>query len=489
MAIHPVILSGGSGTRLWPLSRTTLPKQFIPLDDGRSLFQGAVARARRVAGVSVPPIVVANAEQRFLVAEQLREVGVAKSTILLEPAPRNTAPAVAAAAVHALASDPDAVLLVLASDHLIDGEAGFSAAVAVGLPHARDGAMVLFGIPPTRPDTGFGYIRRGASLPISPNPAAEAVPAGAGMSAAPTAYAVDRFLEKPERAIAEEYLKAGDTYWNSGMFLLSAAEYLAQLDRFVPEMVVAVRAAHAARTEDLDFVRLDAEAFARSPSDSIDYAVIERTDRAVVVAAPFAWSDVGNWHAFWEARPKDAQGNALSGDALVEDTSGCLVHATSRMVAVLGMRDVAIVETADAVFVAPRDRAQDVRRVVARLEAEGRSEKDFHTRVYRPWGWYEGVDAGERFQVKRIMVKPGESLSLQMHHHRAEHWIVVQGTARVSCADKTFLLAENESTYIPLGSTHRLENPGKVPLHLVEVQSGSYLGEDDIVRFEDKYRR
>ena len=468
MSIKPVILSGGSGTRLWPLSRTALPKQFIRFNDRDSLFQQALARASAVSD-GAAPIVVSNADQRFLAAEQLREQRAGGACILLEPAARNTAPAVAAAALQALRSAPDAVLLVMASDHLIDDTAAFGRAVQAGLPHARDGAIVLFGIRPTRPDTGFGYIRRGAPL------------AGG--------YAVKQFLEKPEAAVAEQYLRAGDTYWNSGMFLLSAQGYLDQLGRYRPDILAAVQAAFEARSEDLDFVRLGAEAFAACPSDSIDYAVVERTERAVVIEAGFGWSDVGNWQAFWEAQPKDAQGNATFGDTVLEDAHDNLVYAQSRMVAVLGLRDVAVVETPDAIFVAPKDRAQDVRRIVARLEREGRAEKDFHTRVYRPWGWYEGIDAGERFQVKRIAVNPGESLSLQMHHHRAEHWIVVQGTARVTCADKSFLLAENESTYIPLGSTHRLENPGKVPLYLVEVQSGSYLGEDDIVRFEDKYKR
>lgn len=468
MTIRPVILSGGSGTRLWPLSRTALPKQFIRFGGRASLFEQALARAQAVSD-GAAPIVVSNADQRFLAAEQLRGRGAERACILLEPAARNTAPAVAAAALQALASAPDAVLLVMASDHLIDDVAAFGQAVQAGLPHARQGAIVLFGIRPTRPDTGFGYIRRGAPLPGG--------------------HAVQQFLEKPEAAVAEQYVRAGDTYWNSGMFLLSAQGYLDQLGRFRPDILAAVRAAFDARTEDLDFVRLGAEAFAACPSDSIDYAVIERTERAVVIEAGFGWSDVGNWQAFWEAQPKDAQGNATFGDTMLEDAQDNLVYAQSRMVAVLGLRDVAVVETPDAVFVAPMSRAQDVRRIVARLEREGRAEKDFHTRVYRPWGWYEGVDAGERFQVKRIAVNPGESLSLQMHHHRAEHWIVVQGTARVTCNDKVFLLAENESTYIPLGSTHRLENPGKVLLHLVEVQSGSYLGEDDIVRFEDKYKR
>ena len=302
-------------------------------------------------------------------------------------------------------------------------------------------------------------------------------------------FAVKRFLEKPAAEVAEQYLRAGDTYWNSGMFLLSAQGYLDQLGRYRPDMLAAVQAAFDARSEDLDFVRLGAEAFAACPPDSIDYAVVERTERAVVIEAGFGWSDVGNWQAFWEAQPKDAAGNATFGDTVLDDAHDNLVYAQSRLVAVLGLRDVAVIETPDAVFVAPKARAQDVRRIVARLERDGRAEKDLHTRVYRPWGWYEGIDAGERFQVKRIVVNPGESLSLQMHHHRAEHWIVVQGTARVTCADKVFLLGENESTYIPLGSTHRLENPGKLPLHMVEVQSGAYLGEDDIVRFEDKYKR
>ena len=468
MSIRPVILSGGSGTRLWPLSRTALPKQFIRFGGRDSLFQQALARAR-VVSEGAAPIVVSNTDQRFLAAEQLREQRVERACILLEPAARNTAPAVAAAALQALRTDPEALLLVMPSDHLIDDAAAFAQAVQAGVPHARDGAIVLFGVRPTRPDTGFGYIRRGA-------------PAAGG-------FAVKQFLEKPAAEAAEQYLRAGDTYWNSGMFLLSAQGYLDQLGRYRPDILAAVQAAFEARSEDLDFVRLGDEAFAACPADSIDYAVIERTERAVVIEAGFGWSDVGNWQAFWEAQPKDAAGNATFGDTVLDDAHDNLVYAESRLVAVLGLHDVAVVETADAVFVAPKARAQDVRRIVAQLERDGRAEKDFHTRVYRPWGWYEGIDAGERFQVKRIVVNPGESLSLQMHHHRAEHWIVVQGTARVTCGEKAFLLGENESTYIPLGSTHRLENPGKVPLHLVEVQSGAYLGEDDIVRFEDKYKR
>jgi len=466
----PLILSGGSGTRLWPVSRKNLPKQFLQLAGSETLFQQTIGRTRPLPDVAAP-IVVANEGHRFLAADQLLEAGIADATILLEPEGRNTAPAIALGALAALARDPDAILLVLPADHLIGDAEAFAAAVTQALPLARQGWLVTFGIHPDRAETGFGYIRRGDSLGAE-------------------AYAVAQFVEKPDLATARSYLADGGYDWNSGMFLFGAARYLEEMAEHAPAMLAAVREAHASAAGDLDFVRFDRAAFARIPGDSIDYAVMEKTRRAAMVPMRSAWSDIGSWSALWQSGEKDADGNLCTGDTLAVDTHDCLLRSHDRhLLATVGLRDVIVVTTADATLVAHRDAAQDVRKVVDRLQAAGRSEYELHRLVHRPWGSYDSLEQGPRFQVKRIVVKPGAALSLQKHHHRAEHWVVVSGTAEVTCDDKVFLLQENQSTYIPLGSRHRLRNPGKMPLELIEVQSGSYLGEDDIVRFDDVYGR
>lgn len=469
MKIYPVILSGGSGTRLWPLSRAVLPKQLLPLVTDKTMLQETVLRLHGRPQVMAPLIVCGN-EHRFLVAEQLREIGVAPLGILLEPVGRNTAPAVAAAAHYLQAIDPEAVMLVLPADHVIDNVDAFHAAVEQAAALVGEGALATFGIVPTAPETGYGYIKSGAA-------------AGAH------AFQVERFVEKPDRATAEGFVAAGNYSWNSGMFLFRAGSYLSELAQFQPAIAEAAAAAVSQGYRDLDFCRLNEAAFTACPSDSIDYAVMEHTRHAVVVPADIGWSDVGSWSALWEVQPRDAQGNTTRGDVYLDNVSNSLVRAEGRIVALVGVQDLVVVETADAVLVAHKDQVQRVKQVVEHLKSQDRTEHLHHTKVYRPWGCYEGIDEGERFQVKRITVNPGGKLSLQMHHHRAEHWVVVSGTARVTCGDKVSLLTENESTYIPIGMNHRLENPGKVPLHLIEVQSGSYLGEDDIVRFEDVYAR
>jgi len=470
MPLYPVILSGGSGTRLWPLSRAALPKQLLPLASERTMLQETVLRLGGVAGIGAP-LVVCNNDHRFLIAEQMREIGVEPMGIFLEPVGRNTAPAAAVAALTLLKRDPDAVMLLLPADHLINNVPAFHAAVAEGLKAVALGRLVTFGIVPDSPHTGYGYIQRGDAL------------------ADTTAHQVARFVEKPDAVTAERFLAGGDYFWNSGMFLFAARQFVEELERYRPDMLAACRRALEGGEHDLDFCRLEKEAFADCPSDSIDYAVMERTPNAAVVPAEIGWNDIGAWSALWDVGRKDADDNVVRGDVYLDGVKGSYVRAESRMVAALGVENLLIVETPDAVLVADQSKAQDVKKVVDYLKKAGRSEHEFHTRVFRPWGWYEGIDMGERFQVKRIMVKPGHKLSLQMHHHRAEHWVVVSGTARVTRGGVEELLTEDQSTYIPLGTTHRLENPGKVPLHLIEVQSGSYLGEDDIVRFEDVYKR
>ena len=462
----PVILSGGSGTRLWPLSREAHPKQFLPLAGEHSLLQATWLRVSPLA--ERPPIVVAGEDHRFMVAEQLREVGCKDATIVLEPAARNTAPAIAVGALEAMLDGTDPLLLVLPSDHVVVDVEGFRRAVIKASTHAEKGGLVTFGIVPTGPETGYGYIKAQAGDEIR---------------------AVAQFVEKPDAETAARYVESGDYFWNSGMFMFRASVYLAELEARQPQMLAACREAMEKATRDADFIRLDRDAFSASPSDSIDYAVMEQAPGVSVLPIDVGWSDVGSWAALWQVAGQDASGNAHHGDVISEDCRNTLAWGGGRLLALLGLDDVVVVDTADAVLVAHRDRVQDIKGIVAKLKAAGRSEPVWHRKVYRPWGSYDSIDLGERFQVKRITVNPGATLSLQMHHHRAEHWIVVSGTGRVTRGEETLLLGENQSTYIPLGVKHRLENPGRVPLELIEVQSGSYLGEDDIVRFEDVYGR
>jgi mannose-1-phosphate guanylyltransferase/mannose-6-phosphate isomerase len=478
--IVPVILAGGSGTRLWPLSRALYPKQFLALGGTQTLLQQATLRLTALADAQVsvsPPLVVGNEEHRFMVLEQLREIGVVPSALLLEPTGRNTAPALTLAALASMegTETADPILVVTPADQTVTNPAAFGAALHRAIEAAADGALVTLGIVPDRPETGFGYIH------------------SQGDGAVRT---VTAFVEKPDLATAQRYLADGGYAWNSGMFVLRASVWLQALEHFRPDIAAATRASWSVRRADASFVRPGKAEFAAIPSESIDYAVMERCPAhpesglvVRMVALDAGWSDLGAWDAVWQVSDRDAQGNALHGDAMIEGSCNTLVHASSRLVSVVGVDNVVVVETADAVLVASRDRSQEVKQIVARLKCDGRSEGSLHRRVHRPWGWYDSIDAGSRFQVKRIMVKPGASLSLQMHHHRAEHWIVVSGTAEVTCGDAKLLLTENQSTYIPLGQTHRLANPGKLPLELIEVQSGSYLGEDDIVRFEDTYGR
>jgi mannose-1-phosphate guanylyltransferase/mannose-6-phosphate isomerase len=468
--IVPVILSGGSGTRLWPLSREHYPKQLLALAQDLTMLQET---AMRLDGTEkqAPALVVCNEEHRFLVAEQLRQIDRMPQDILLEPFGRNTAPALTLAALAIAAREPDAVMLVMPADHVIRDQAAFHTVVQKGRDQALAGRLVTFGILPTQPETGYGYIRKGPML------------ATAG------AYEVGSFVEKPDVATASSYLESGEYLWNSGIFMMTAARWLEEIRRFRPDIADACVATWHGGKRDMDFFRIGKEAFGRCPSESIDYAVMEKTDNAVVIPLDAGWSDIGSWSSLWEVSQRDADGNVQQGDVLALQTHNALLIAQHRFVAAVGLEDVIVVETADAVLVAHKDHAQEVKNVVAELKARSRSEHLTHRRVYRPWGHYEGIDLGERFQVKRITVNPGAALSLQMHHHRAEHWIVVKGTARVTRGDEVFFVSENESTFIPLGTQHRLENPGAIPLEIIEVQSGSYLGEDDIVRFEDRYNR
>jgi len=463
----PVILSGGSGTRLWPLSRGAYPKQFLPLVSDRTMVQETVLRLKGIDKLQAP-IAVCNEGHRFMMAEQLWEIGAQPDSIILEPVGKNTAPAVALAALAA--KSPDDILLILPADHVIDNVPAFQQAVMKAGQLAEDGFLVTFGIVPTAPETGYGYIKRSSEKIAD-------------------AFSVADFVEKPDAIIAQTYVDSGEYYWNSGMFAFKAGRYLEELEKFAPEMLLSCRQAFLQAKTDVDFVRIDKELFAQCPSDSIDYAVMEKTDKAVVIPLEAEWSDVGSWSALWEVTDKDPFGNAVSGDVLALDTENSFIHAGNKLVAVIGLQDIVVVETDDAVMVAHKDRVQDVKKIVASLKKEQRPEADLHRKVYRPWGHYDSVDSGERHKTKRIVVKPGAKLSLQKHHHRAEHWVVVKGTALISKGEETMLLSENESTYIPLGIVHCLENPGVIPLEIVEVQSGSYLGEDDIVRFEDKYGR
>ena len=480
MKIQPVILSGGSGTRLWPLSREHYPKQMIAFVEDDSLFQATVRRLSSAAGleVSARPLVVCNEAHRFLIAEQMRGMGVTPEALILEPSGRNTAPALTLAALHMQAVGGDAVMLVMPADHVIGDKPAFLAAVLQAAVLAGDGAVVTFGIVPNKPETGYGYIRRGAAL------------AGGG------GHVLAGFVEKPDLDTAKKYVESGEYWWNSGLFALKPSVWLKAIGSLRPEMLAACTKAYAEGAKDADFRRVEAVAFAACPSDSIDYAVMEKLagDARLGIAAqvvPLAagWSDVGAWDSLWQILDKDADGNATRGEVVLHDAQGSLVFSQGRMVACVGIRDMVVIETADVIMVAPLDRAQDVKQLVAKVKAGGHALAESHRKVYRPWGSYDSVDNGERFQVKRIIVNPGASLSLQKHHHRAEHWIVVQGTAEVTRGEEVFLVSENQSTYIPLGTTHRLVNPGKIALEMIEVQSGTYLGEDDIVRLQDHYGR
>jgi mannose-1-phosphate guanylyltransferase/mannose-6-phosphate isomerase len=470
----PIVLSGGAGSRLWPLSRELHPKQLLPLVTERSMLQETLLRVRGIADVGAP-LIVCNEAHRFVVAEQARQIGVVPAATILEPLGRNTAPAAALAALLAVkqgvgaSSHTDPVLMVLPADHVIKDVKAFHAAVTHAVAAARRGKLVTFGVVPTSPETGYGYIKRKeGNGPV---------------------YDVAQFVEKPDAAHAAEFLASGQYYWNSGMFVFQAQRFIAELKRLAPDILAACEAALADAQRDLDFTRIAPEEFTACRSDSIDYAVMEKTADAMVVPLDAGWSDVGSWSSLKDAIEADAAGNVTHGDVLLEDSSGCYVYSESRLVATVGLKDHIVVETKDAVLVVPRDRVQDVKAIVARLKAGGRYEAAWHREVYRPWGSYDGIDAGERFQVKRLTVKPGAAMSLQMHHHRAEHWIVVEGTARITRGDDSFLLEENQSTYIPIGTRHRIENPGKITLQMIEVQTGSYLGEDDIVRLDDKYGR
>ncbi len=474
--ITPVILCGGSGTRLWPLSRAGFPKQFLCLTGDESLFQQA---ARRLAALGTEdievsdPLIVTNEEHRFLALEQLRETGIEPGAVLLEPVGRNTAPALTLAALQARESGDDPILVITPADQTIADPAAFTATMQTAIREATTGAIVILGIAPDRPETGYGYIKT-AALTGSP-------------------FTVEAFIEKPDDATARRYLDQGGYYWNAGMFVLKASVWLKALEQFRPDIAQATRTAWESRSRDAQFIRPDKEKFTALPAESIDYAVMEHCPGSKfpirMVPLDAGWSDLGAWDAVWNILPKDPSGNAHLGDVLTTDSRNTLVHATSRLVSLVGVEDLVVIETADAVLVAARSRSQDVKAIVVALQNQKREEHSLHRKVHRPWGWYDSIDDGDRFKVKRIQVKPKASLSLQKHHHRAEHWVVVRGTAEITNGDQTLLLTENQSTYIPLGEVHRLANPGTIPLEIIEVQSGSYLGEDDIVRFEDAYGR
>ncbi len=467
----PVILSGGVGSRLWPLSRGMHPKQLLPLiDQQQSMLQQTLSRTQNIEGIQ-QPIIVCNEQHRFMVGEQLQQSNVRDAKILLEPEGRNTAPAIAMAALMAAQLDPEQVLVVMPADAAIRDVNGFREAIDKADKLARLGNLVTFGIVARAPETGYGYIKAG-----------DAVEHGG--------FTVDQFKEKPDASTAEKYIAAGDYYWNGGIFVFTAQAYLDELKRLAPQVYKACEKAVAGARSDLDFIRIDEQAFAESPDISIDYAVMEKTDKAKVVPLDVGWSDVGSWSALWEVSSKDENGNAMQGDVLTHGVRNSHIYAENKLVAAVGVENLVVVETADAVMVADKSQAQNVKEIVKQLKAEKRTQVSHHRKVYRPWGWYDSIDAGDRFQVKRIQVKPGARLSVQMHYHRAEHWVVVKGTAEVTNGDNTILLRENESTYIPVGTVHALRNPSESqPLEIIEVQSGSYLGEDDIVRFEDNYGR
>ncbi len=466
--IIPVVLSGGSGTRMWPLSRSHYPKQFLPLVSDKTMLQETVLRLPELENLS-SPMVVCNEDHRFMVAEQLHELGIEPQAILLEPFGRNTAPAVALAALAA--TSPDDILLVLPADHVIADHQALATAIEQAVELAAEGKLVTFGIVPTAPETGYGYIHRGEILETG------------------TGYAVDRFVEKPDLETAQGYIDDGGYYWNSGMFALRAETFLDELEKFNPDILNVCANASEKGQKDLDFCRIDSETFERCPSDSIDYAVMEKTEHAVVIPLDAGWNDVGSWSSLWDVSDKDENGNRLHGDVMTVDTRNSFLHSEGRLVAAIGLDDIVLIETNDAVMVAAKDRVQDVKIIAERLKAEKRSEAEAHRKVYRPWGWYDSIDMGARHQAKRIAVNPGAKLSLQKHHHRAEHWVVIKGTAKITNGDQELLLTEDQSTYIPIGTMHRLENVGKIPLEIIEVQTGSYLGEDDIERYSDDYGR
>lgn len=468
MDIVPVIMAGGSGTRLWPLSRSLFPKQFLSLATNQSMLQETL---KRTFGLDTSKaVLLCNENHRFLVAEQLRSLSYTGARILLEPAGRNTAPALALAAFDIINNREDGVMMVMAADHVIEDTQAFEDAVKQAMPQALNNKLLTFGIVADKPEIGYGYIKRGQQVSES-------------------AFMVEQFVEKPDLKTAQAYLESGDYYWNSGMFLFKASAYLAELKQHAPAIYKACEIAYQEKSEDLDFVRAGKESFLSSPDDSIDYAIMEQTSNAVVIPLDAGWSDIGSWSALWDIDAKDSNNNAINGDVILHDTQNSLVHSTNRLVTTVGLNNIVIVETKDAILVAEKDKVQDVKHIVKALKSKSRSEASNHREVYRPWGKYDSIDNGSRYQVKRITVKPGAKLSVQMHHHRAEHWIVVSGTAKVTNGEKEILLTENQSTYIPVGVIHALENPGKVDLELIEVQSGSYLGEDDIVRFEDRYGR
>jgi mannose-1-phosphate guanylyltransferase/mannose-6-phosphate isomerase len=468
--IYPVILSGGAGSRLWPLSRSLFPKQLLPLAGEQSLIQETALRA---VGPAFGPILIScNVEHRFLIAEQMREARIAPSAIVLEPVGRNTAPAAATAALMVAEKDPDGLILLMPADHIVQNLTAFQEAVAVAARAAEQNRLVTFGITPNAPEIGYGYIRRGQPLP-----------------GAPGAFSVERFVEKPDAATAAGYIASGEYCWNSGMFLFKASVFLTEMEKLEPELLASCRLAVAQGKNDLDFFRLAPAPFESCKSNSIDYAVMERTDKAAMVPVDMGWSDIGSWESLWAAAVKDGTGNRTQGDVLHHGVRNSYLRSEGPLVAAVGLEDIVVVATKDAVLVSHKAASQDVKKIVEQLEKSGRELHLTHRKVYRPWGAYESIDNGDNFQVKHITVNPGAKLSLQMHYKRAEHWIVVSGTAQVTCGDNVFPLRENESTYIPLGSRHRLENTGTEPLHLIEVQSGSYLGEDDIVRFEDTYGR
>lgn len=467
--LTPIIMAGGTGSRLWPLSRQLHPKQFLSLaDDKLSMLQATI---ERLSGLDTEPLqLICNEEHRFLAAEQLRQLGMDGAAILLEPVGRNTAPAIALAALQAISKGEDPVLLILAADHLILDVPAFHQSIDLALPLAHAGKLVTFGIVPTQPETGYGYVEQGSALELG-------------------GFAVRQFVEKPDLATAKSYLEQGNYFWNSGMFMFKASCYLEELERYCPDILAACKKALAKGSQDMNFIRIDADLFSSCPDESIDYAVMEKTEHAVMVPLNAGWSDIGSWSALWDVSAKDSKGNVLKGDVISHDCVNTYANAENRLIALVGVEDLIVVETKDAVLIAHRDQVQQVKNIVEELKKAGRTEHINHREVYRPWGKYDGIDNGYRYQVKRITVKPGAKLSVQMHHHRSEHWIVVSGTAKVTIGETTQLVGENQSVYIPLGEIHALENPGVLPLELIEVQSGSYLGEDDIVRFEDKYGR